>query len=160
MSVYEYKVEDISGHEVPLKDYEGKVLLIVNTASKCGFTPQFEDLETLYNEIGSEQFEILGFPCNQFAKQEPGSNTEIIEFCKLNYKVTFPMFSKIKVNGKYAHPLYQYLTKQAGGLFGKSIKWNFTKFLVDQNGEVVKRFPPSTNPLKIKEDIMNLINQN
>ena len=156
MSIYQFSANTISGQEVSLKDYQGKVLLIVNTASKCGFTPQFEGLESLYKEFCEQGFEILAFPCNQFGSQEPGTATEIQEFCQLNYKVSFPMFEKIEVNGNDAHPLYDCLKSQAKGLLGStSIKWNFTKFLVDQNGRVLKRYGSKDKPTAIRRDILN-----
>ena len=156
MSIYQFSANTISGQEVSLKDYQGKVLLIVNTASKCGFTPQFEGLESLYKEFREQGFEILAFPCNQFGSQEPGTATEIQEFCQLNYKVSFPMFEKIEVNGNDAHPLYDCLKSQAKGLLGStSIKWNFTKFLVDQNGRVLKRYGSKDKPTAIRRDILN-----
>ena len=144
-SIYDFEVNTISGKTVPLSNYKDKVLLIVNTASKCGFTPQFSGLETLYTELHDEGLEGLGFPCNQFLKQEPGSDSEISEFCSLNYGVTFPMFSKIEVNGDNTHPLYIYLKYEAKGMLGsEKIKWNFTKFLVNKEGELVKRYAPNT----------------
>ena len=160
MSIYQFSATTINGQEVSLKDYQGKVLLIVNTASKCGFTPQFEGLESLYKELQSEGLEILGFPCNQFGSQDPGTGDEIQEFCQLNYGVSFPVFSKINVNGKDAHPLYDFLKKEARGfLWSKRIKWNFTKFLVDHEGNVVKRYSPMTKPSKLVKDIERLLNQ-
>lgn len=157
-SIYDFDVNTISGKQVSLGDYKGKVLLIVNTASKCGFTPQFAGLEALYSELHAEGLEILGFPCNQFLKQDPGSDSEISEFCSLNYGVTFPMFSKIDVNGDNTHPLYQYLKAEAKGLLGsEKIKWNFTKFLVNREGEVIKRYAPNTEPKEIAADIKALI---
>ncbi|GFP77627.1 glutathione peroxidase [Clostridium fungisolvens] len=157
MSIYDFKAIDIDGREVDFSDYKGKVLLIVNTASKCGLTPQFKELEDLYNNLRGKNFEILGFPCNQFASQDPGNSEEIKSFCLLNYGVTFKMFEKIDVNGENAHPIYKYLTSQKGGLLNKAIKWNFTKFLVDSNGNVVDRFAPTTSPSKIAEDINKLL---
>ena len=157
-SIYDFEVNTISGKKVPLADYKGKVLLIVNTASKCGFTPQFTGLEALYTELHEEGLDILGFPCNQFLKQDPGSDTEISEFCSLNYGVTFPMFSKIEVNGDNTHPLYKHLKAEAKGLLGsEKIKWNFTKFLVNREGEVVKRYAPNTEPKDIAADIKALL---
>ena len=157
-SIYDYEVNTISGKASPLADYKGKVLLIVNTASKCGFTPQFTGLEALYSELQEQGFEILGFPCNQFLKQDPGSDSEISEFCSLNYGVTFPMFSKIDVNGDNTHPLYNFLKTQAKGMLGsEKIKWNFTKFLVNREGEVVKRYAPNTEPKDIAADITALL---
>ena len=142
MSVYEYQAKTINGEEKSLADFEGKVLLIVNTASECGFTPQFKGLQELYKEIGNEKFEILGFPCNQFGGQDPGSDEEISSFCSANYGVSFPMFSKVDVKGENAHPLFKYLTSEQKGILTEDIKWNFTKFLVDKNGKVVDRFSP------------------
>ena len=156
MSIYQFSAISISGQQVNLKDYQGKVLLIVNTASKCGFTPQFEGLENLYKEFQEQGLEILGFPCNQFGTQEPGTDAEIHEFCQLNYKVSFPMFEKIEVNGAGAHPLYDYLKRQAKGVLGStSVKWNFTKFLVSQNGRVLKRYGSKDKPAAIRRDILN-----
>ncbi|MBC7959472.1 MAG: glutathione peroxidase [Vallitaleaceae bacterium] len=157
MNVYDFNVKTIDGQEVSLDTYKGKVLLIVNTASKCGFTPQFKELEELYKTYNKEGLEILGFPCNQFASQDPGNDEEIKNFCTLNYDVSFPMFSKIDVNGESAHPLYKHLQKEASGLLGDGIKWNFTKFLVDTEGKVVDRFPPTKTPLKLKKDIEKLL---
>ncbi len=157
MKIYDFKVKDNLGKEISLENYKGKTLIIVNTASKCGLTPQFEDLEFLYKKYKNENFEILGFPCNQFAKQELNSNNEIQEFCQLNYGVTFKVFDKINVNGKNAHPLYKYLKKEKSGIFGGSIKWNFTKFLIDKNGNVVERYAPTDSPLKMEEKIKELI---
>lgn len=157
MKFYDFKANKMNGQEVSMGDYKGKVVLVVNTASKCGLTPQFEGLEALYKEYKDQGLEILGFPCNQFAKQEKGSNEEIHEFCQLNYGVSFAMFEKIDVNGKNAHPLYKYLKNEAKGLISKEIKWNFTKFLIDSQGNVVKRYAPTVAPLKIKEDIENLL---
>lgn len=158
MSIYQFSATNIKGQEVSLSDYQGKVLLIVNTASKCGFTPQFEGLETLHNELEEQGLVILGFPCNQFGSQEPGADGQIEEFCQLNYGVSFPMFSKIDVNGSSAHPLYAYMKKGARGLLGsKTIKWNFTKFLVNAEGQVVKRYAPTDKPASIKTDIQKLL---
>lgn len=154
MTVYDYHANTIGGKEVPLEQYKGKTLLIVNTASKCGLTPQFAGLQELYDKFKDENFEILGFPSNQFAGQDPGSNEEISEFCQLNYGVSFPMFEKINVNGSDAHPLFKYLSEQAPGILGsKAIKWNFTKFLIDADGNPIKRYSPQTTPDKIEEDI-------
>ena len=158
MSIYDYSARNINGKEVSLADYKGQVVLIVNTASKCGFTPQFEGLEKLYQEKSEEGLVILGFPCNQFGSQDPGSDGEIEEFCQLNYGVSFPMFSKIEVNGSGTHPLYQYLKNEAKGLMGsKNIKWNFTKFLINREGEVVKRYAPTDKPAAIQKDIEGLL---
>lgn len=156
-SVYDFTVKDVNGTDIPLIQYKGKVLLIVNVASKCGFTPQYEGLEALYSEL-KEKVVVLGFPCNQFGKQEPGDENEIKNFCSLTYNVTFPIFSKIDVNGKNAIPLYQFLKKEKTGLLGtEAIKWNFTKFLVDQNGQVVKRYAPNDEPKIIKEEIKKFL---
>lgn len=157
MKFYDFKAKKINGQEVEMKDYEAKVVLIVNTASKCGFTPQFAELENLYKEYKDSGLEILGFPCNQFAKQDSGSNEEIHSFCQLNYGVSFNMFEKIEVNGKNAHPLYRFLKDQQGGIMGSDIKWNFTKFLIDRDGNVVKRYAPIVKPSKIESDIKNLL---
>lgn len=157
MSIYDFSVISAKGEKISLEKYKGKVLLIVNTASKCGFTPQYEELEKLYEDLGNEKFEILGFPCNQFAKQEPGNNDEIMQFCKLNYGVTFSIMAKIDVNGENAHPLFKYLKEQSKGILNKNIKWNFTKFLIDSKGNVVDRFAPVTAPKNIKKDIEALI---
>jgi len=157
MEIYNFKANKMNGQEVSMSDYKGKVVLVVNTASKCGLTPQFEGLEALYKEYKDQGLEILGFPCNQFANQEKGSNEEIHEFCQLNYGVSFTMFEKIDVNGKNAHPLYKYLKNEAKGLLSKEIKWNFTKFLIDSEGNIVKRYAPTVEPLKIKDDIENLL---
>lgn len=146
-SLYDFTARDIDGAERALGDFRGKVLLIVNTASQCGFTYQYEGLEALHRKYAERGFEVLGFPCNQFGKQEPGDAEEIKSFCSLTYDVTFPMFAKIDVNGPDAHPLYDYLTRQkGGGLLGRGIKWNFTKFLIGRDGEVLARFPPTTKP--------------
>jgi glutathione peroxidase len=157
MKFYDFSANDIYGQEVGMKDYKGKVVLVVNTASKCGLTPQFKDLEGLYQEYKDKGLEILGFPCNQFAKQDSGTNEEINQFCQLNYGVTFNMFEKIDVNGKNAHPLYKYLKSQAKAILTKEIKWNFTKFLIDADGKVIKRYSPTVSPLKIKGDIEKLL---
>jgi glutathione peroxidase len=153
-SIYEIAVKTIDGKEVTLADYQGKVLLIVNVASKCGFTSQYKGLESLYQKYKAEGLEILGFPCNQFGGQEPGTETEIQSFCSLNYGVTFPMFAKIDVNGTHEHSLYAYLKSKKTGLLGfDAIKWNFSKFLIDRQGEVVERYAPSTSPESISTDI-------
>ena len=157
-SIYDYSAETLSGDPVSLADYRGDVLLIVNTASKCGFTPQYEGLETLHKDLSGKGFRVLGFPCNQFGSQEPGDADEIASFCKLTYDVTFPMFAKIDVNGPQAHPLYEFLKSEAKGLMGsKAIKWNFTKFLVGRDGTVVKRFGPQDAPEKIRSAIEALL---
>ena len=158
MSIYDFSALDIQGAERKLSEFTGKVVLIVNTASKCGFTPQYEGLEEMYKELHDQGFEILGFPCNQFGQQEKGSEEEIAGFCMKNYGVSFPMFSKIDVNGDDAHPLYSYLKKEASGILGsKGIKWNFTKFLVDQDGNVIKRYAPTTKPEEIAEKVRQLL---
>jgi glutathione peroxidase len=159
MSFYDIEVKTIDEEIISLKAYEGKVLLIVNTASKCGFTPQYKELEALYQKLSNEKFEILGFPCNQFGEQEPGASEEIKSFCELNYGVTFPLFEKIDVKGPSAHPLFKYLCEQQKGILGGSIKWNFTKFLVDSKGNVVDRFAPATSPLKLEQKIVEFINK-
>jgi glutathione peroxidase len=157
-SIYDFSAKTLQGKEVALADYRDKVLLIVNTASKCGFTPQYEGLEALYETMGKRGLTVLGFPCNQFGKQEPGSAEEIGAFCQMNYGVTFPMFDKIEVNGPNAHPLYDFLKSQQPGLLGtKSIKWNFTKFLVDKSGKVVGRFAPQTKPQDIEKAIEKVL---
>lgn len=156
--VHEFSAVTIQGKDVPLAEFKGKVLLVVNTASKCGFTPQFKGLEKLYEKYKDSGLEILGFPCNQFGKQDPGSNNEISEFCELNYGVTFPMFQKVDVNGDGAHPLFKHLKEEAPGLLGtQAIKWNFTKFLIDQNGTVVQRFAPKDTPEKIESEVRKLL---
>jgi glutathione peroxidase len=155
--VYDFSAKSLSGDEVPLKRFEGKVLLIVNTASKCGFTPQYQGLEALHRELSPRGFAVLGFPCNQFGGQEPGDARQIADFCETRFDVTFPMFSKIDVNGFDAHPLYNYLKKEKSGLLGPSIKWNFTKFLVDREGKVVARHAPTTTPDGLKKEIEALL---
>lgn len=157
-TIYDFKALNISGVEESLSKYQGKVLLIVNVASKCGFTGQYKDLEELSRRYKTEGLEILGFPCNQFGSQEPGNAEEIKQFCTLNYDVTFPLFSKIEVNGDNTHPLYQFLKESLPGLLGsKSIKWNFTKFLIDRNGIPVKRYAPADKPLDLVNDIKLLL---
>jgi glutathione peroxidase len=156
-NVYEFHVKDINGKDVSLSDFKGKILLIVNVASKCGFTPQYKGLEQLYKDFNGEVV-VLGFPCNQFGAQEPGNENEIKNFCSLNYDVTFPMFSKVDVNGKNAEPLFEFLKSQKKGLLGtEAIKWNFTKFLIDRNGEVVERYAPTDNPEKIRNDLSRIL---
>lgn len=178
MSVHSFQANLSNGEEIGLDNFKGKVLLIVNTASKCGLTPQYEGIEKLYGTYKENGFTVLGFPCNQFGGQEPGTDEEISGFCSLNYNVTFPLFQKIEVNGENAHPLYKYLREQAPEdigldensslyqhllanspelLEGSTIKWNFTKFLIDQDGKVVKRYAPTVNPEEIEEDIKNLL---
>ncbi len=153
MSIYDYKVKDKNGSEVSMKNYEGKVLLIVNTATGCGFTPQFEGLQDLYEKYQAQGFEILDFPCNQFGNQAPGSDEEITDFCNSRYGITFQQFAKIDVNGENEAPLFTYLKSQKTGLMGSKIKWNFTKFLVDRNGKVVGRFAPTTTPEAIDVEV-------
>lgn len=153
-TVYDFEALSIDGKPVALKKFRGKAMLIVNTASACGFTPQFAGLEKLHETYGKQGLVVLGFPCNQFGAQDAGSNGEIAEFCQLNYGVTFPMMAKIDVNGAGAHPLYQWLAAEAPGLLGsKSIKWNFTKFLVGKDGQVLKRYAPTDTPESLAEDI-------
>ena len=153
-SVYDFTVDDIGGHPVKLDRYRGKVLLVINTASKCGFTPQYKGLEALYRKYRDKGLEVLGFPCNQFGSQEPGNEQEIATFCETNYDVTFPMFSKVDVNGDAAAPVYRYLKSAKPGLLGtEAIKWNFTKFLVDRAGNVVARFAPNETPEAIERDV-------
>ena len=153
-TVYDFDAQTIDGRTVPLRQYEGKVLLIVNTASACGFTPQFAGLEELHQRYGDQGLVVLGFPCNQFAGQDPGSNDEIASFCQLNYGVSFPMMAKIDVNGANASPLYKWLSAEAPGLLGsKAIKWNFTKFLVGKDGQVIRRYAPQDTPAKLADDV-------
>ncbi|MGX7014324.1 glutathione peroxidase [Vagococcus silagei] len=154
MSIYQFEMEKMDSTTESLQNYAGKVVLIVNTASKCGFTKQFEGLEKLYTKYKDEGLVILGFPCNQFLNQDPKSNDDILSFCQLNYGVTFPMFAKIKVNGKNKAPLYDYLIQETGGT---KIEWNFTKFLINQEGKVVSRFAPKTTPEALEEDIKKLL---
>ncbi|WP_261130975.1 glutathione peroxidase [Bacillus sp. Marseille-Q3570] len=158
-SVHDFSAKSISGEEKKLADYKGKVLLIVNTASKCGFTPQYEGLQRLYDTYKDDGFEVLGFPSNQFMNQEPGSEVDIQEFCKLNYGVSFPMFSKVDVKGSEAHPLFKHLIKEAPGMLSDQVKWNFTKFLVNQEGRVINRYAPQTKPENIEEDIQKLLSR-
>ena len=149
----DFTARAITGVELPLSSYAGKVVLVVNTASQCGFTSQFEGLESLYEKYEPQGLVVLGFPCDQFGHQEPGDESAIEEFCKLNFGVTFPMFSKIEVNGDDAHPLYRWLREERTGVLGDAIKWNFTKFLVDREGAVIQRYAPATTPDKIADDI-------
>ncbi len=159
-TVYEFSAKTIDGRYKSLRDFAGKVLLIVNTASKCGFTPQYEGLEALHRKYGPDGFAVLGFPCNQFGAQEPGNAEEIANFCKLTYDVDFPLFAKVDVNGDNAHPLFQMLKAQAPGLLGsEAIKWNFTKFLVDKHGQVQERFAPTTKPEALGGQIEKLLAQ-
>jgi glutathione peroxidase len=156
--IYDFTVDDIAGKPVALDRYRGKVMLIVNTASKCGFTPQYKGLEALYQKYGPRGLAVLGFPCNQFGAQEPGSAEEIESFCEINYGVTFPLFAKIDVNGDATAPLYRHLKREKPGLLGsEAIKWNFTKFLVDRDGNVVERYAPKTEPSELAADIEKLL---
>ena len=158
MALYEHPITLNNGEQTTLEQYKGKVLLIVNTASKCGFTPQYEGLETLYKKYHDNGFEILGFPCDQFGHQEPGNDEDIAQFCSLNFGVSFPLFKKTNVNGPDANPLFEELKKEAPGLLGtKRIKWNFTKFLVDAQGKVLKRYAPTVKPEAIEKDIVKLL---
>lgn len=157
MSIYDYSARDIDGEMQELSQYEGKVTLIVNTASKCGFAPQFQGLESLYEKMKDQGFMVLGFPSNQFKNQEPEDEAGIKNFCELNYGVTFPMFSKVDVNGEHAHELFRYLRSETKGLLGDSVKWNFTKFLVGKDGKVIRRYAPQTDPMDIEKDILSLL---
>ncbi len=157
-SIYDFTVDDIHGKPIKLDRYRGRVLLIVNTASKCGFTPQYKGLEALYEKLHKKGLDILGFPCNQFGAQEPGSADEIAQFCELNFGVTFPLFAKVDVNGAKAAPLYKYLKAEKPGLLGsEAIKWNFTKFLVDRKGRVVQRYAPNDTPESLADDIEKVL---
>jgi len=155
--IYDFTAQSLAGEDVPLKDFEGQVLLIVNTASACGFTPQYKGLEALQQAYGPRGFSVLGFPCNQFGKQEPGDARQIEQFCSTNYGVSFPMFAKVDVNGGNAHPLYRYLKSEKSGLLGSSIKWNFTKFLVDRSGKVIGRYAPTAKPEALTKEIEALL---
>ena len=157
MSIYDFTVKDSKGNDISLSGYKGKVLLIVNTATACGFTPQYKELQDLYLKYKDQGFEILDFPCNQFGKQAPGTNDEITSFCEMKYKTTFTTFGKIEVNGKNADPLYKYLKQNSKGILGDAIKWNFTKFLIDREGNVIDRYAPITNPSKIGGAIEKLL---
>ncbi len=158
MSVYDFSAKTIDGQDMKLDEYKGKVLLVVNTASKCGFTPQYEGLEKLYKDYGDKGLVVLGFPCDQFGHQEPGDEEEIKNFCSLTYDVSFPMFAKIDVNGPGAHPLYKHLKGEKKGVLGsEGIKWNFTKFLVDKDGNVAKRYAPTDKPASLAKDIEKLL---
>ncbi|WP_223789162.1 glutathione peroxidase [Marinicella meishanensis] len=150
---YDFKATTLTGQEQAMDAYQGQVVLVVNTASQCGLTPQYQGLQELYQEFHDQGLVILGFPCNQFGKQEPGTETEISEFCELNYGVSFPMFGKIKVNGDDAHPVFKYLKDALPGTLGKNIKWNFTKFLIGKDGQPIKRFAPTTKPAELKKHI-------
>lgn len=157
-SIYDYKVDDSQKNPVSLSDYKGKTLLIVNVASRCGLTPQYKGLQELYSKYSNKNFEILAFPCNQFGAQEPGSNEEIKEFCDINFNVSFKIFDKINVNGSSASPLFKHLKNEAKGVMGsEAIKWNFTKFLIDNNGSVIKRYSPQTTPDKIDKDLSKIL---
>jgi glutathione peroxidase len=156
-AVYDFSAKSLAGEDVPLRRYEGQVLLIVNTASACGFTPQYKGLEALQRELAPRGFSVLGFPCNQFGAQEPGNAKEIAAFCASNYDISFPMFDKIDVNGANAHPLYQYLKGEKSGLLGSAIKWNFTKFLVNRMGKVVARHAPTARPEGLRQEIEALL---
>ena len=156
-TIYSFTAKQISGKEISLDSYKGKVVIVVNTASKCGFTPQYAALEALYKKYKDQGLVILGFPCNQFGNQEPGTEKKISQGCLVNYGVSFPMFSKIEVNGKNTHPLYVFLKDKLPGFLGKSIKWNFTKFLIDKNGVPFKRFAPSKNPMTMEKHIIKLL---
>ena len=157
-TISDFSAKDIDGREKTLADYKGKVLLVVNTASKCGFTPQYTGLEELQKKYAAKGFDVLGFPCDQFGHQEPGDENEIKNFCSLNYDVSFPMFAKIEVNGPNTHPLYQWLKGEKAGVLGtEAIKWNFTKFLIGRDGSVVKRYAPTDTPAKIEKDIAKLL---
>jgi len=155
---YSFKATNINGKEIEMSLYKGKTILVVNTASKCGFTPQLEGLEKMYQNFKEKDFVILGFPCNQFGNQEPGDEKSISEGCLINYGVSFPMFSKIEVNGENAHEIYKFLKSKLKGLFTSSIKWNFTKFLIDKNGKPIKRFSPYTKPEKIEKYLEKILN--
>ncbi|PFW77416.1 glutathione peroxidase [Bacillus sp. AFS075960] len=160
MTVYDFLAKTITGEDKSLKDYEGKALLIVNVASKCGFTPQYKGLQEVYDKYKDQGLEILGFPCNQFGGQEPGTEADITSFCELNYGVNFPMFAKVDVKGDKAHPLYTYMTEQAPGLLGmKAVKWNFTKFLIGKDGKVVGRFAPQTKPVDLEVEIEKVLGE-
>ena len=156
-SVYDFSAKSLKGDEVALSKYRGNVLLIVNTASQCGFTPQYAGLEALHEKFSSRGFAVLGFPCNQFGAQEPGDEREIEAFCTNNYRVTFPMFAKIEVNGGNAHPLFKHLKETKGGLLSEAIKWNFTKFLVDRKGDVVSRHAPQAKPESLEQPIKAIL---
>lgn len=158
MDIYQFKVNTIDGTQMSLETFKEKTLLIVNVASKCGFTPQYQDLQSLYEKYREKNFEILAFPCNQFLQQEPADNETIKNFCETTYKISFPLFAKIDVKGKEAHPLYQFLVSQASGIFcSKSIKWNFTKFLVNTDGKVIKRFAPCTKIANVEKALRRII---
>lgn len=157
MDIYDINLTTLQGKTISMADFQRKILLVVNTASKCGFTPQFKGLQTLYETYHDKGFYVLGFPCNQFAGQEPGSKEDILQVCSINYGVTFPMFQKIDVNGPNTHPLFRFLKEKLSGFGGKAIKWNFTKFLIDPSGNPVKRYAPITTPENISKDIEQLL---
>ena len=157
MKIYDFTAKTIEGTDKPLTDYKGKILLVVNVASKCGFTKQYSGLESLYKKYKDKGVEILAFPCNQFGSQEPGTSEDIKEFCSVNFGVSFQLFEKVDVNGDNAHPIYKYLTKAKGGIITDAIKWNFTKFLIDREGNVVDRFAPQTTPESIEKEIEKLL---
>ena len=156
-AIYDFTANSLAGEAVPLKRFEGHVLLIVNTASACGFTPQYKGLQELHQKLSPRGFAVLGFPCNQFGAQEPGDARQIEQFCESNYGITFPMFAKIDVNGSHTHPLFEYLKREKSGLLGSSIKWNFTKFLVDRAGKVVGRYAPTVRPENLTREIEGLL---
>jgi glutathione peroxidase len=157
-NVFDFKAKSLDGKEIDLKQFQGKVLLIVNTASQCGFTPQYKELEEVYRQFKDKGVEVLGFPCNQFGRQEPGTAEEIGAFCERNFGISFPLFDKIDVNGDEAHPLFKYLKSEAPGLMGtEAIKWNFTKFLIRKDGTVYKRYAPQTAPMELMKDIEKLL---
>jgi len=158
-SLYDLSFTDNKGNEVSLDAYRGKPVLIVNTASKCGFTPQYDGLQKLYEELGNEGLVVLGFPCDQFGKQEPGDDTQIEEFCSINYGVNFPLSTKVDVNGSKTHPVFKFLKKNSSGMLGSAIKWNFTKFLVSPDGTTVQRFAPTTKPEDLRPEVEKLINE-
>ncbi|WP_180128757.1 MULTISPECIES: glutathione peroxidase [unclassified Acinetobacter] len=158
-TIHQFEAELLDGSNKSFADYEGKVLLIVNTASKCGFTPQFAGLEKIYEQYKDQGFEVLGFPCNQFGGQDPGSNDQIGAFCQKNYGVSFPMFAKVNVKGREAHVIFRYLTNNSKGVLGNGIKWNFTKFLIGKNGQVLNRYAPTTKPETLNEDIEKALAQ-
>lgn len=155
---YQFSAKSLQGSEVKMENFKGKAILVVNTASKCGLTPQYEGLEELYKKYKDKGLVILGFPCNQFGNQESGDEKSISEGCLINYGVSFPMFAKVNVNGESAHPIYKYLKKELNGTFGNNVKWNFTKFLIDTNGKPLKRFSPLTKPQKIEKHIISMLN--
>lgn len=158
-TIYEFTAKNNKGKDMDFTQFKGKVLLIINTASKCGFTPQYKGLEELYKKYKDQGLAVIGFPCDQFGHQEPGSNEEIASFCEMNYGVSFPIMEKIEVNGKKASPIFKYLKSKAGGLFGSRIKWNFTKFLISRDGQTIKRFSPIKNPKSLEKYIEKMLNK-